>query len=342
MRRMIFVLAFAAAGAFAQEATLEVGDQAPALSVAKWVKGEPVTFEKGKVYVVEFWATWCGPCIASMPHVSELQETYAGKLTVVGVTRADPANTLEAVEKMVQEKGPGMGYTVAWDDEGKTYAAYMTAAKQEGIPASFVVDREGKIAFIGHPGFLDAPLARIVAGTWDPVKGPAEMGAVLARLQEILQMDRRLALDALPAFEKEHPEFRSFIAPQKFQMLLQEGRMDEASAVGRKIVEKAAKYRDAMQLNEIGWSIVDPQADLKERDLDLAFEAATKAVEVTKGEDGAILDTLARAHHWKGELKKAIEIQRKAVEKAADDPDMLGELLAALAEYEAEAASGAK
>src|SRR5947208_1155637 len=49
--------------------TLHVGDRAPGLSVSKWLKGEPVTqFQPGKVYVVEFWATWRQPCIKSIPH----------------------------------------------------------------------------------------------------------------------------------------------------------------------------------------------------------------------------------------------------------------------------------
>lgn len=340
MLRTLCVIALVAAAAHAQDATLKVGDDAPQLSIAKWVKGGPVTLEKGKIYVVEFWATWCGPCIASMPHLSELQDEYKNKVTFIGVTTEDAnGNTLDAVEKMVQEKGPGMGYTVAFDDAQKTNDAWMKAAAQRGIPTSFVVDANGKIAFIGHPIMLEVPLAKVVAGTWDPAKGTAEIQTTFKRAQEILQMDRRMALDALPAFEKEHPELSSFLGPQKFRLLLLAGKSEEASAVGAKLIEKAVKYNDVQQLNEVGWLIVDPKTQIEKRDLVLAMDAATKAVELTKGEDGAILDTLARVYYCKGDLAKAIEIQTKAVEKAGNNPDMLGDLQGTLDQYKSEAAS---
>src|SRR5262245_9253618 len=129
-----------------KKAALAVGDAAPALTVTSWVAGTPVkNFEPGKVYVLEFWATWCGPCIAAMPHLGGLQAEYKDQgLVVVGVTSRDGNNTKEKVDKFVEKRGKRYGYAFAWCDSDAMDKAYMEAAGQEGIPCSFVVDKAGK------------------------------------------------------------------------------------------------------------------------------------------------------------------------------------------------------
>ena len=88
------------------EITLKVGDPAPPLKATKWLQGTEITgFATGKVYVVEFWATWCGPCIVMMPHMSDMQEEFKDRgVTFVGFTAKDPNNTQEKVVQFVEKR----------------------------------------------------------------------------------------------------------------------------------------------------------------------------------------------------------------------------------------------
>jgi thiol-disulfide isomerase/thioredoxin len=304
----------------ADEPTLAIGDAAPALHVADWVKGDEVSrFEPGSVYLVEFWATWCGPCIASMPHLSELQKTYQRDgLTIIGMTSEDPNNSLEDVRKMVTAKGDGMGYTVAWDVERQTNAAYMKAAGLNGIPASFLVDQTGNIAWIGHPAELDIPLAHVVAKTWDYEKGPAMMKAIReARTAVYRAADAQpeTAYDLLAAFRRDYPLAAEGLESLHFSIASRiPAKEDEATELGKQIVHEAIASEDAMGLNMFAWNLVDPEAERANRFLDLALVAAEQASELAGGEDGAILDTYARVYFWRGDLEKALELQRLAVE----------------------------
>src|SRR5262249_46640344 len=126
-------------------------------TVEKWLKGSEVSnFEKDHVYVVEFWATWCKPCKESIPHLTELQKEYKDKVTIIGVNvTEDPKytpETLTKVDKFVKDMGDKMSYTVAFDGAARGMdKAYMEAANQNGIPTAFIINGEGKVAWIGNP-----------------------------------------------------------------------------------------------------------------------------------------------------------------------------------------------
>lgn len=140
--------------------TLKVGDFAPPLAVETWVKGEQVTgFEPGKVYVIEFFATWCVPCVASIPQMTEMQRKHKD-LTVICIAGSERAKPGEADQRLsrlrdfVDAQGARIGYRVAFDSTKTMTRTWMLPAGLRGIPCGFVVDGEGRIAHIGHP--LDA------------------------------------------------------------------------------------------------------------------------------------------------------------------------------------------
>jgi thiol-disulfide isomerase/thioredoxin len=203
------------AGLHASAEELGIGDTAPKLTVKEFVKGEPVkTFEKGKIYVVEFWATWCGPCKAVIPHLTELQKKYKNVVFIsVSVWERDP----DKVKPFVEEMGDKMDYRVATDsvpkgekaDLGSMSKNWLTAANVEGIPHAFIINVDGKIAWMGHPVKLDKPLEDIQAGQWDikAVKdkfttAKKELARRKAEATKVREEKMQLLIDQLPEEEK--------------------------------------------------------------------------------------------------------------------------------------------
>jgi len=141
----------------------KLGDPAYPLTGLTWVKGGPVMLTPGKVYVVEFWATWCPPCRESIPHLTSLQKKYDDRVTFVGISSEDPG----VVKTFVGKQGDNMDYNVAVDAMGKVGKGYMDAFRQGGIPTAFVVDSTGQVIWYGHPlGDLEKVLDRVLAGTY--------------------------------------------------------------------------------------------------------------------------------------------------------------------------------
>jgi thiol-disulfide isomerase/thioredoxin len=144
----------------------QLGDPAAPLHIAEWVKGQAVDLAKLKgkqVVVVEFWATWCPPCRASIPHLTALQKKHKD-VVFIGISTEKP----DVVKKFVAKMGDQMNYTVAVDNERQTSKGYMDAFGIRGIPHAFIVDKQGRIVWDGHPmANLEKVLDEIVAGKYD-------------------------------------------------------------------------------------------------------------------------------------------------------------------------------
>jgi thiol-disulfide isomerase/thioredoxin len=339
----LWVALLLGAGALpAQAQSLGIGDPAPKLVVKGFVKGEPVTkFEPGKNYVVEFWATWCPPCRTSIPHLTELQKKNPS-VTFIGVSIAeeDQAN----VKPFVKEMAEKMDYRVAIDlvpeheksDPGAMAKTWMAAAGQEGIPAAFIVNKEGKIAWIGHPMRMDKPLEKIIAGTWDVAEAREEQrkgGESQRKAGEAKSKEAKFKAKLGSAFKSGDPgkvvaaideiisedlSAESTHGPTKLTALIKLDEQARALEYAKKLA-KSDLSKDAQSLNGLAWAIIDPDAGIKPgtKLIEFAVETARRADVMAGNKDASIADTLAIAYFDSGDVAKAVETQERAVRLAS-------------------------
>ncbi|MEI6871704.1 MAG: redoxin family protein [Verrucomicrobiota bacterium] len=329
----------------AASATLTVGSKAPPIAVDAWIKGEPVTeFKPGTISVVEFWATWCGPCRASIPHQTQLQKDNPGvQFIAVAANERKKGETdtrLDVLKKFVAENGDAMGYRIAYDGDRDMGKTWMDAAGAEGFPTVFIVGKDGAIEWFGLAMEMDKPLAAVVAGTWDRAKAKqaADAGETLSKLISAAHGDYTQVLTKLDELIKSSPD-NTQLQLTKFLVLGGEARkFPEAMAVGKQLI---SKNLGAEQLNMLAWFSAT-QIPKEDRDLDFSLTAAEKAVSASKSADPAILDTLARIYWERGDKVKALATQKQAVElgvKKDIDNDALAEMKESLEKYQGAVAS---
>lgn len=127
----------------AQAKELKAGDTFPDIAAAGLEGAAPDL--KGKVYLVDFWASWCGPCKKAFPVLTELQKKYADQgFTVVGISIDEDKSDMDKFLK----KNP-VPFPILRDAEGKKLGEKVDI---QGVPTSFLVGPDGKILSV-HSGF---------------------------------------------------------------------------------------------------------------------------------------------------------------------------------------------
>ena len=293
---------------------LEVGDQAPSLSDVTWMKGE-ATEAKGVITVVEFWATWCGPCRKTIPHLTELQKKHGDKVRMIGLSD----ETAAKVKPFVTEMGAQMEYRVGLASK-ETHAAYMEGI--DGIPHAFLIDASGTVLWQGHPGQISGPLEQAVSGKFDAgkvksvAKAEKELQAMLQGRQPdvvkaLAKCDEILALDP---FNEQTLTIR--VAIGKFQK--------NPAVVRETITRLPLEQIGAEQANALAWQRVTDE-DLPYRNLDLALILVDRALMLDPGA-ASFLDTKARILYSIGSLEEAVQVQEQAVKAGQDQADMIATL----------------
>lgn len=313
----MLMLALAMWTASAAAALPEVGDTAPPLHIAEWVKGGPVDLQHDaskQVHLIEFWATWCPPCKESIPDLAKLQSMYKKDLVVVGITDPEPdRNAPKTIRHFVKQQGDQMDYTVAMDDASKTWNEWLDPVM--GIPYAFLIDRDDRIVWRGSPlePALNGIIASVIDGSYDVASAKVEAevnrrlqnlslsleagqwGKVWDGLIDILDLDpaNQVAIDALANIYsqqlKNRRSFRTWVAAH---------------------IEKHSDNPNAMARLATALLRID---DYATRTPDLALKAAKAAYDASKQRDPDALVAYAEALYQIGSLDEAIKVQTEAV-----------------------------
>ncbi len=329
-----------------------IGKAPPPIKVAKWVKGEPLAgFEKGKVYVVDFWATWCGPCKAAIPHLTKLAQEHKGQVEVIGVSiseqQKDNTDTayIEKVQKFVDKMGDSMDYRVAVDTPDKVmHDTWFKPTGTGGIPTAYIIDQNGLVVWtgIGSPPDVERIVGQVLAGTFDHQKELARQKQLDAEAAKRSAEDIATAKSSAKKIDEKYPGYSEAMQrgdtaaaiesinaafkadptlepaggyQQKFMVLMQRGKADGVNAYSKDLMER---YPDNEAVFDwVSACIVQADTDEPKFDKNLAFEAAKRSEASSKPDSR--WQQFARwrlgwAYYHMGDKPKAIEFLQSALD----------------------------
>lgn len=327
-------------------AALTVGSKAPPLDIASWInppKGSPIplteSFKPGNVYIVEFWATWCGPCVRSMPHIAALQKQYADKnVTFIGISDEELPTINAFLDQETQPTSPQdkpmtfrqltSVYRLTSDPDQSSHRAYMEAAGQDGIPTAFLVGKDGVIEWYGLPTDLDPILEKVVNNTWDREAYKVKL-AKDKQFEQLMEQvfnavrqrkfDQAIQLLDEAIAQESDPSVVPQIKQLKLRVLLAT-RNEQAPQLAKEIIDAAD---DPDMLDGFAWTVFElhSRSAVQPELLELAVASSNKALELASTVDQkcGIRDTLAHLMASQGRLDEAIALQKAAVAEASPE-----------------------
>ncbi|HEY3780652.1 MAG TPA: TlpA disulfide reductase family protein [Fimbriimonadaceae bacterium] len=320
------------------QATLKEGDMAPPAVGITWLKGQPLNnLADGTVHVVEFWATWCGPCIAAMPELSKLAAEYKGKVSFTGIdiweshSKEKSVNYLPKVKEFVESAHAKMAYNVGADDPaGDMMSTWLTAAGQQGIPCTFVIDGDGRIAYIGHPIYLGEILPSVLNHTFEAKAFKVSAEAQMVKLGDInkeidkatKEKDFKKVLDLFDESEQTFPWDSDGVAVKRYAILAVLN-PSEAHQYGEKMLKRfdnSPQYLCYIARVILGNDDFNQGlGEIKDPDYPLALEAVTEAQNCSAPSDIFVNMTMADALFKNGNSAKAADYQAKVYKAFRED-----------------------
>jgi thiol-disulfide isomerase/thioredoxin len=311
--------------------TLKLGDPAPPLVVEKWVKGKPVDLNDGKVHVIELWATWCGPCKFGMPHLSNLAKKYRGQVEFAGISILENGNDyLPEVESYARHANESMDYNVAaGGGKDATMAdTYLHAVGSSGIPFAFVIDRQGKLAWFGHPLIgLDKALALAV----EDKLSIAAAERINKQIEELKPLgnkwrntflaargagDDKTVLELADEIVDSLPHMGAMVIPYQYVALVN---TDPAGAAKFEKKLLTEYYNAPMILRPVANMVLDEKSRISgKRDYAFAVKLLKQTEKMIKA-DADLKALLAKALFHVGNTKEAIKEQKRALALAKEE-----------------------
>lgn len=345
----------------AEPASLVTGDPAPPLVAAEWLRGSPVSaYEPGTVYVIDFWSSWCGPCLASLPLLDDLAARYAGRVVAVAMTRIEENNSPADIRRTTRELFPtDSPVRVAIDSMDASTHAFRTAVRDAAVSRTFIVDQQGRLAWWGHPVDAAPIVDAVLAERWDlDAARRADLEAAQQRaysnrlVQQYIDAtnkgDKAAALDAATGVCSVPVDLTDGMSPPwwawpaRVGLLVRLDRHAEAQAVAREAMDLPGIKNEPVALSELV-SALDPGGNADSAATNLRVEIARRAMELVDAaeartpansweqymqhaeyrQNGYVMVSASDALADDGQIEAAKALLSRAIARWSDDPRLM-------------------